>query len=396
MKSSSLCYTATACAVVIALISILTPISRADSILQWGHMWRSQNNAASPMNMQGGQDAHTVVPAEEMTISQIAVYGGDSRKGAPIYHIGVQGDDGTANHYPDGEWIGGEENFSISAIPSYDWETLALPTPVQLTKGVRYHIVIEAEFADAANYSSIWRNNQQPERTFFRVQDGVYDEAVGRERYRNSAWSRDIASFPILAIDTTNNKVIGQPWVAGENAFAGTKDWRYGQTFKLDIPTEAASVELVSFSLHVTQITGTPEDDLRVHLLRKGETTPLLSMVLMDCSVPGQAVGLKTVETPPIKLKTGGDYWLIVESTNATAAGSYRFLTTRGPITSAFPQAAEATFQGSASTFISSFRNGAWTPKSSYAAPVGPTDLVFGLGLLIPTPPPPGTVIILR
>ncbi len=388
MKSSSLFHTATAFAVVFGLISTLAPISRADQILRWGHFWTANSNPAYNMNATGRREAHTVVPVRAMTISQIAVCGSTTRAGTPLYRIGVQGDDGTTAHYPDGQWIGGTENFATSAIPVNGWQTFTLPATAELLKGVRYHLVIEATSADATNYSSIIRN-YQPTRRCFRVYDGVYDEAVGRETFSGTAWSRE-SSFPIVAIDTMANQAIGQPWTTGENTFGINKDWRYGQTFRLDIPTESASVELVEFSLYVSTINLAPADDLRVHLMKTGNTTPLLSLVLINKdSLP--SIGIITVETLPIKLLRGNDYSFLVESTNTTDSGYYRISSVNGPKTTDFAQAAEATFQGSAGGCISSFRNAAWIPKLSGGGSA--TDLVFELKLRIPNP---GTLMTVR
>ena len=271
-------------AVSLSLVGLLTLAvmpAIAEEIIRWGHFWTSQSNPNNDMKVAGRREAHTVVPVRDMDVSQIAIRGGANRAGTPLFRIGIQNDDGTANHFPNGQWIGGPNNFATSAIPSSNrWEIVSLPGMAQMTKGTRYHLVIEAETADASNYSSI-TVNYQPETRRHRVADGVYDDAVGRETFNGTSWSR-ASSMPILAIDTNANKAVGQPWSGGENTFAFNQDWRYGQTFTLDVPVESSSVELLSFSLYVSTVYLAPVDDLRVHLLPAASSTPLLSMVLVD------------------------------------------------------------------------------------------------------------------
>jgi hypothetical protein len=380
------------CAVGLSLAGILVLTvapAHAEQIIRWGHGWTSNSNPNNDMKTAGQREAHTVLPVRDMDVSQIAIRGGANRAGTPLYRIGIQGDDGTSNHYPNGQWLGGPGNFATSAIPLNAWQILTLPAMSQLTKGVRYHLVIEAAMADAANYSSIIVN-YQPQRRCYRVLDGVYDDAVGRETYKGTSWSR-ASSMPIVGVDTNANLAIGQPWTSGENyTIVPTKDNRYGQTFKLDIPVESATVELLSLSLYVSTLNLAPNDDLRLHLVRAGSANPLLSTTLVDKNnMP--APGMITVATPPVRLRTGHDYLLVVESTNTiTSAGYYRALAVIGPLATDFAQAAEASFQGSSGSCVVSTKNGAWTAKTINN---GTTDLVFEMQLRVPKK---GSVLLLR
>lgn len=364
----------------------------AGETFRWGHFWTSQSNPSVNMNKAGLREAHAIVPVQDMELSQIAIRGGANRVGNSLYRIGIQSDDGTSNHFPSAQWLGGSENFATSAIPLNAWQVLTLPATVQVTKGTRYHLVVEAAIADASNYSSII-GCYQPVLHCYRVLDGVYDNAVGRESFNGTSWSR-ASSMPIVAIDTNANKAIGQPWVSNDNYnIVPTKDNRYGQTFTLDVPVAESTVELLSFSLYVSTINLAPADDLRVHLLRAGTTTPLLSRVVVDKdNLP--APGIITVETPPIRLKTGYDYLWVVESTNTnTSVGYYRAMAANGPLVTEFPQAVEASFQGTSGNCVVSTKNGAWTPKLTGTGAVTATDLVFEMELRVPDK---GLVVILR
>ena len=296
MKTLRITHLHAVCLLLAGLFALAVAPAPAGEILRWGHFWTSNSNPNNDMKVAGQREAHTVVPVRDMDVSQIAIRGGANRAGTPLYRIGIQNDDGTANHYPNGQWIGGPNNFATSAIPSNGWEIVTLPDMAQITKGTRYHLVIAAETADASNYSSIIVN-YQPVTRRHRVADGVYDDAVGRETFKGTSWSR-ASSMPIVAIDTNANLAIGQPWTSGENyTIVPTKDNRYGQTFKLDIPVESSSVELLSFGLYVSTVNLAPVDDLRVHLLPAASSTPLLSMVLVDKdNLP--APGMITI-TPP-------------------------------------------------------------------------------------------------
>ena len=370
-------------AVSLSLVGLLTLAvmpAIAEEIIRWGHFWTSNSNPDNEMNVAGRREAHTVVPVRDMDVSQIAIRGGAKRAGTPLYRIGIQNDDGTANHYPNGQWIGGPNNFATSAIPSNGWEIVTLPDMAQITKGTRYHLVIAAETADASNYSSIIVN-YQPVTRRHRVADGVYDDAVGRETFKGTSWSR-ASSMPIVAIDTNANKAIGQPWVSNDNYnIVPTKDNRYGQTFKLDIPVESSSVEMLSLSLYVSTMASSPVDDLRIHLIRAGSKTPFFSATLVDkTNMPSP--GMLTVATPPVRLYTGQDYLLMAESTNTvTSAGYYRILAAVGPLNTDFEQAAEASFQGSSGSCVVSSKSGAWTTKTING---GATDLVFEIQFRVP------------
>ena len=364
----------------VGLFALAVAPLHAGETFRWGHSWFSNSNPNNDMKAAGQREAHTVVPVRDMDVSQIAIRGGANRAGTPLYRIGIQNDDGTANHYPNGQWIGGPNNFATSAIPSNGWEIVTLPDMAQMTKGTRYHLVIAAETADASNYSSIIVN-YQPVTRRHRVADGVYDDAVGRETFKGTSWSR-ASSMPIVAIDTNANLAIGQPWTSGENyTIVPTKDNRYGQTFKLDIPVESSSVELLSFGLYVSTVNLAPVDDLRVHLLPAASSTPLLSMVLVDKDdLP--APGMITITPPPVRLRTGADYLLVVESTNTvTDSGYYRALAVIGPKAVDFAAAAEASFQGSSGSCVMSSKNGSWAEKTISGAA---TDLVFEMQLRVP------------
>ena len=381
MKTLRITHLHAVCLLLAGLFALAVAPAPAGEILRWGHFWTSNSNPNNDMKVAGRREAHTVVPVRDMDVSQIAIRGGANRAGTPLYRIGIQNDDGTANHFPNGQWIGGPNNFATSAIPSSNgWEIVSLPGMAQMTKGTRYHLVIEAETADASNYSSI-TVNYQPETRRHRVADGVYDDAVGRETFNGTSWSR-ASSMPIVAIDTNANKAVGQPWTSGENyTIVPTKDNRYGQTFKLDIPVESASVELLSFGLYVSTVNNAPVDDLRVHLLPAASSTPLLSMVLVDKdNLP--APGMITITPPPVRLRTGADYLLVVESTNTvTGSGYYRALAVIGPKAVDFAAAAEASFQGSSGSCVMSSKNGSWAEKTISGAA---TDLVFEMQLRVP------------
>ena len=376
----------------VGLFSLAVAPLHAEETFRWGHFWTSQSNPSVNMNKAGLREAHAIVPVQDMELSQIAIRGGANRVGNSLYRIGIQSDDGTSNHFPSAQWLGGPNNFATSAIPSNGWEIVTLPDMAQITKGTRYHLVVEAAIADASNYSSII-GCYQPVLRCYRVLDGVYDNAVGRESFNGTSWSR-ASSMPIVAIDTNANKAIGQPWVSNDNYnIVPTKDNRYGQTFTIDVPVAESTVELLSFSLYVSTINLAPADDLRVHLLRAGTTTPLLSRVVVDKdNLP--APGIITVETPPIRLKTGYDYLWVVESTNTnTSVGYYRAMAANGPLVTEFPQAVEASFQGTSGNCVVSTKNGAWTPKLTGTGAVTATDLVFEMELRVPDK---GLVVILR
>ena len=84
-----------------------------------------------------------------------------------------------------------------------------------------------------------------------------------------------------------------------------------------------------------------------------------------------------------MRLRTGADYLLVVESTNTvTGSGYYRVLSVHGPLDTEIAQAADATFQGASSSCVSSYKNGAWTVKKSGGGSA--TDLVFEMQLRVP------------
>ena len=191
----------------VGLLTLAVSPMHAGETFRWGHGWFTTSNPSMELKITGNREAHVIVPVVPMTISQIAFYGGSTRTGEPVYRVGVQGDDDTPNHFPNGQWLGGDENYAETAIPATGWLTVTLPAEVALAKGGRYHLVIEAAMVDNGNLSSICRNHQNDRRRF-RIQDGVYDETVGWESFKGSSWTRSHA-FPIVAIDTNANKALG-------------------------------------------------------------------------------------------------------------------------------------------------------------------------------------------
>ncbi len=375
----------------VGLLTLAVAPAPAEEIIRWGHYWYSSTNPSMELKLANRAHAHIVVPVQAMTISQVAFMGGTTRAGSPIYHVGIQGDDATGNHYPNGEWLGGANNYAATAIPSNGWIIVTLPETVSLAKGERYHLVVKTFAADNDNFSSIMRNHQNVIAPF-RVQDGIYDTAAGMEWFNGSSWSR-AHSLPIMALDTVNDLALGQPWRAGENyTLLPTADNRYGQTFTLDLPVDTATVELVTLGLYISTVHLAPMDDLRVHLMRENDPTHLVSAVLIDKEkLP--SIGFITVAIPPTRLHVGERYILVAEATNltVTANGYYRIGGLIGAHENEIPLVPGATFQGTVGSCVRSVKNGAWTPMMIDNG--RHTDLTFEFGLRIP---PQGTMLLVR
>ena len=96
----------------VGLFSLAVAPLHAGETFRWGHSWFTTTNPNMEIKPTGWREAHVIVPVAPMTVSQIAFRGGDTRAGAPIYRVGIQGDDGTPNHYPDGQWLGGTANYA--------------------------------------------------------------------------------------------------------------------------------------------------------------------------------------------------------------------------------------------------------------------------------------------
>ena len=104
----------------IGLVALAVSPMHAGETFRWGHGWTSNSNPNNDMKVAGQREAHTVVPVRDMDVSQIAIRGGAKRAGTPLYRIGIQNDDGTANHYPNGQWIGGPQQFRDIGNP-FQW-----------------------------------------------------------------------------------------------------------------------------------------------------------------------------------------------------------------------------------------------------------------------------------
>ena len=251
----------------ILIISILIATQgSASEDIRWGNHWTSPSPIPLYMTIAGKKYSHVVVPTTNMTVSKVGVFT-SYLKGSPEYRLGVQGDDGTTNHYPDGTWLGGAANYVTTAFPDTDdWTLFDLPTSVSFTNGGRYHLVIEVITASNPNHFAGITSPRQPTgRTTFRVGDGIYDESVGMEYYYNG-WTRQ-DSLSIVAVDTNANIAAGQPYNTGSINYAIFNTATIGQLFTLEPGVDAPGFKLKEVGIQMV-IINTPIDDLRIHIER--------------------------------------------------------------------------------------------------------------------------------
>ncbi len=373
------------------LLATVLGVSAAEPV-RWGQGWWFGSSGTAYLQTTGQREAHVFVPSQDMTISEIWVNVGSGQLGAPVFHLGIQGNG--AGGFPDGNWVGGASNYAVSTLPTASaWNQVLLPGPADVTAGEAYHIVVDVVSGNASNRSSIRFLNQNSLPVHFRPESGVYDTRVGREsRTAAGVWSRNNA-IPILAVDTNLPAAIGQPYQSAlaRDVFGTT---RYGQLFTLDVPSKFTRFYLRKLGMKPIA-TGTAEDDCRIKLRRASDNALLASEVLLEktaARVSTDPVLLVDVSDPEsVILENGQAYRIYLESTNTTSANKYTISVNFGVSTSIdMPGRDESGFQGTNSYAISSTTEQTWS-KYNYSS--GEVDTTFELELV---PVPGETLILIR
>ena len=364
----------------IVLLVLLGTTGRGEDI-RWGNHWTSTSLATLYMTIAGRKYSHVVVPKTNMTVSKVGVFT-SHLVGSPVYHLGVQGDDGTTNHYPDGTWLGGAANYVTTAFPDTDdWTLFDLPTSVSFTNGGRYHLVIEVITAlNPSSFAGIRAPAQNNGRTTFRPGDGIYDESVGMEYNYGAGWARG-GSLSIVAVDTAANIVAGQPYHAGSLYYSIFDSARVGQLFTLEPGVDAPRFKLKEVGLQMS-IIGTPIDDLRIHIERVSDNEEICSTILISTNtlIPSMGYAFMSTNFPASSqfLEPGVQYRIVCEASNTPSAnGYYRINEYHG---GSYAGAASATFQGATNHLLVAYKNYAWVwqEQLGYGDETS-ADLVFEL-----------------
>jgi len=150
-----------------------------------------------------------------------------------IYEVGIQSDDGTANHYPSGTWLAAATTWDAPAGAAADGIVLTL-TSVSITAGTIYHVVWHNTHGSASsNYGSlnmIFEFDQAGFATGTRVanwqpfdESGIYACLIANDGDGGgnpTAWARNNVHWPVFDLTTVTGLTTeagvaheGAPWV---------------------------------------------------------------------------------------------------------------------------------------------------------------------------------------
>lgn len=140
-------------------------------------------------------------------------------KGSPVFDISIQTDDGSANNYPSGTAVAAVSSGYVDTTGgSQDTDRLfTLTTPAPVTAGNLYHAVFTNRSSDTTNnYFSFDGNwgaqpygGYTPTRYDGRWNPMVADNDWAVLQYKNGAWSRRNAYWPIMEITYSSGDVQG-------------------------------------------------------------------------------------------------------------------------------------------------------------------------------------------
>jgi len=330
-------------------ITLLAPLCADAVVVRWGFGFQYDSGQNPTIANTSLKLAHTIFPTQSLAIARVGIRAGTVRTGSPVYRLGIQSN-GT-NDFPNGTWVGGATNYGTTDMPiTADWNWVDLPATANLAVNTRYHIVFEAQSADAANYAS-YVSMAQSTPAPYRPENGIYDELVGREYYSGTFWTRGQA-LPIVALDTNAVLGIGQPYFMNQYQTAkGTT--RVGEVFTLTVPAPTGRHTLKAMGMRVLASKPPsyvfPEDDCTIHLQRVSDNAVLASQVLISKTALGDTtnayVTIMTNLNTEVTLSDGEQYRIFICSPGCIT-GYYRSGAPVPAWSNTIPSTASAQFQG--------------------------------------------------
>ncbi len=238
---------------------------------------------------------------------------------SPKFDIGIQADDGTAQHTPNGNWISMVPNYSPS---QYSWNTIDIPDVV-LNPGVIYHVVIKAgtisggayaQFALTLPNHKIWPKNQR------------YDEYSDTLFYVSGYWN-NLSGMPVIVLEDkygTNN--FGNPYIGtlnftvhgNDTSFMSDDDRMVAEEF----PGPYSVTKIASVKAYLKKVNG-PTSNLMFCIKDLTSGTDVVSGVMAyPAEAPDDVFGWVQKSFPPVTLFPGKIYRLYFYSDGAGSNSS--------------------------------------------------------------------------
>ena len=177
------------------------------------------------------------------TVNAISVYLNNETGTSPTYTYGIQ-DDSSGN--PSGTYIGSGNLKATSA----GWKTVTLSSPVDITAGTIYHIVVEHN-SGAINTSRYIALRQSAPLNLLYPQTNVADSSANTLFNSGSSWTV-VGGQPIYELDYSDGSFEGNPYEANTEIPVFGGNW-YGERFSFSGADKTAQ----SVSFYVRR-NGTP------------------------------------------------------------------------------------------------------------------------------------------
>ncbi len=248
------------------------------------------------------------------TVNAIRVYIQAESGTSPSYRFGIQSNSGTN---PSGVFL----SSGIQTNTSTGWKTIPLSTPVSLTAGSVYHIVIEPVGTPTGSANIALRRSTPL--------NSIYPQTQAIDTQANTLFKTSAAGAwttqnfqPIYELDYSDSTYEGNPYDTNTEVSIFGSNW-VGEKFTVTGTNKTAS----SISFCVIKV-GTPGGNLTVEL-RDGSNTTIYSAVLTTvAATPTSYTCPGTWQThtfpSPITLMSTSTYRIFLRTTGGNNNNSYR------------------------------------------------------------------------
>ncbi len=284
------------------------------------------------------------------TVNAISVYLNNETGTSPTYTYGIQ-DDSSGN--PSGTYIGSGNLKATSA----GWKTVTLSSPVDITAGTIYHIVVEHN-SGAINTSRYIALRQSAPLNLLYPQTNVADSSANTLFNSGSSWTV-VGGQPIYELDYSDGSFEGNPYEANTEIPVFGGNW-YGERFSFSGADKTAQ----SVSFYVRR-NGTPPANLTVQIRRESDNGIVYSGILATPALSTSYVlQTHTFSPSPITLSAGIAYRVIIQTSGGSSTNSYRFHRLDTTNAASFNS---ITYDGTNSAYTASTSSGSsWTDTNNW------------------------------
>ena len=308
-------------------------------------------------------------------VTAIEVYGVVNGATSSSYTVGIQGDDGTASHLPNGTYLINVTSVTFPKAATGAWFTTPAMTPASynLVGGTIYHVIVDGSLNATSTKMFAWNGPSIPNHQIFPLGQFL-DPMADTFDHGGASWVDDsmMPSFAILCSDGFN---FGNTYSGSLLNAAASTNWT-GEVFTIPGTMFINKIGVWAY------YNSLPQDNLIGNLVDTTAGVTLAPVTISAASVT-TTPGWVDVSLPSPVSMNGANNFQLYFTSPLSSATSYIIQSPSDLITS--PIEDGLSFGGTTSYAEYSTNGSTWTADTS-------SDMAFRLAIyLTPTPTPTNT-----